>query len=153
MQMRDLDVWTYGWLYGYIGAKCGLDHSEAELATAMRDPLAGFALIHRRAIVQHREITDDPKVKRAVDAISGIGGDAVTDAQQGVWILGFYAGEGGKDYIPSNFSIAQFREAKNLTQAGLADKLGVEQSTVARWESGAAKPSKENLQKLVDILW
>ena len=39
-------------------------------------------------------------------------------------------------------SIREWRLQQGLTQEELAEKLGVEQSTVAKWETGAQKPGK-----------
>jgi len=48
--------------------------------------------------------------------------------------------------------IKQKREALNITQKQLADRLGVERSTVAKWEAGAAFPSAAKLPKLAEVL-
>lgn len=44
--------------------------------------------------------------------------------------------------------IKQRREALGLTQATLAQRLGVDRSTVSKWESGAAYPSIKALLAL-----
>lgn len=48
--------------------------------------------------------------------------------------------------------IKQKREALNITQKQLAEKMGVERSTVAKWEAGAAFPSAAKLPKLAEVL-
>lgn len=48
--------------------------------------------------------------------------------------------------------IKQKREALNITQKQLADRLGVERSTVAKWEAGAAFPAAAKLPKLAEVL-
>lgn len=50
--------------------------------------------------------------------------------------------------------IAQLRAAKRprMTQADLAEKLGVETNTVWRWESGKSLPEGANLQALAMAL-
>lgn len=48
--------------------------------------------------------------------------------------------------------IREKREALDITQKQLADKMGVERSTVAKWEAGAAFPSASKLPKLAEVL-
>lgn len=48
--------------------------------------------------------------------------------------------------------IKQRREALNITQKQLAEKMGVERSTVAKWEAGAAFPAAAKLPKLAEAL-
>mgnify|MGYP004551790127 FL=1 len=48
--------------------------------------------------------------------------------------------------------LALMRERAKLTQRELADVLGVERSTVAKWESGAAYPRASQLPALAKAL-
>lgn len=48
--------------------------------------------------------------------------------------------------------LRQKREALKLSQARLAQMLGVHVSTLKLWEYGAGKPNEENLAKLMAIL-
>lgn len=48
--------------------------------------------------------------------------------------------------------IKEIREELEITQAELAEKVGVDQSTVAYWESGRYLPSTANLLKLSQVL-
>jgi transcriptional regulator with XRE-family HTH domain len=58
----------------------------------------------------------------------------------------------GYDALEEEFSVASMliaaRTRANLTQAELAKKMGTSQSTIARLESGAAKPSLSTLRRL-----
>lgn len=49
-------------------------------------------------------------------------------------------------------SIKELREAAGITQQELADSIGVDRSTVAKWESGAASPAFSKIPKLADGL-
>ena len=40
------------------------------------------------------------------------------------------------------------RKRKGLTQAQLAELVGVDQALVSRWESGRVKPNAESMEKL-----
>ena len=42
----------------------------------------------------------------------------------------------------------RYRKAAGMTQAGLAETLGVSSKAVSKWENGAAKPGTETLRKL-----
>ena len=49
-------------------------------------------------------------------------------------------------------NIQKLRERAKFTQKYLAEKLGVGQSTVAMWESGAQMPRADKLPELARIL-
>jgi transcriptional regulator with XRE-family HTH domain len=49
-------------------------------------------------------------------------------------------------------NIVRLRKAQKLTQAQLAEMVGVEQPTVQRWEAGKREPDFENLSNLADAL-
>jgi DNA-binding XRE family transcriptional regulator len=49
-------------------------------------------------------------------------------------------------------SLIRARRAKKLTQADLADKLGVQQSTIARIESGKGNPGLTTLLRIAKAL-
>ncbi len=48
--------------------------------------------------------------------------------------------------------IAHKRKAKNLTQAQLAEKLGVASKTVSKWETGVSMPDYSVIENLCDEL-
>jgi len=48
--------------------------------------------------------------------------------------------------------LKKIREKRGLTQAVLADKVGVDRVTIARIESGARNPSMDLLQRLAKVL-
>jgi transcriptional regulator with XRE-family HTH domain len=47
--------------------------------------------------------------------------------------------------------VKQIREAARLKQAAFAEKLGVDQSTVSKWETGKQKPDTEALLALSEF--
>lgn len=49
-------------------------------------------------------------------------------------------------------NIKRFRKAARLTQAQLAEKMGVEQPTVQRWETQKREPSLPDLERMAGIL-
>ena len=58
----------------------------------------------------------------------------------------------GYEALEEEFSLASLlieaRTRSNLTQAELAERMGTSQSTIARLESGKAKPTLSTLRKL-----
>ncbi|MBQ9746739.1 MAG: helix-turn-helix domain-containing protein [Clostridia bacterium] len=55
------------------------------------------------------------------------------------------------DYNFGNF-VCELREAKGLTQADIANELGVTPAAVSKWENGSSKPRVEVLFRLAEIL-
>lgn len=49
-------------------------------------------------------------------------------------------------------SIQNLRMQKGITQIQLASDLGVDKSTVAKWETGKAFPRADLLPKIADLL-
>lgn len=49
-------------------------------------------------------------------------------------------------------NIKKLRAAKSLTQNGLAERLKINQSTVAMWETGKSMPNAALLPKIAEIL-
>lgn len=48
--------------------------------------------------------------------------------------------------------LRQAREAHNLSQEALAEKLNLSRQAISKWELGASAPTPENLQALSDVL-
>lgn len=48
--------------------------------------------------------------------------------------------------------IREYRKRNNLTQTELADKIGVHENTLRRWENGDFEPRSNDLQKLAEAL-
>lgn len=48
-------------------------------------------------------------------------------------------------------NLKRARVAANMTQALLAQKLGVDQRTISAWEKGVAQPSFEMLAVICDV--
>lgn len=49
-------------------------------------------------------------------------------------------------------TIAKFRKERGFTQVELAEKLGVHQSHITRWESDRVRPRQQTLTKLAECL-
>ncbi|KMS59150.1 Cro/Cl family transcriptional regulator [Novosphingobium barchaimii LL02] len=51
-----------------------------------------------------------------------------------------------------SFEFKALRKRSRLTQGQLAERVGVEQPTIQRWEAGKQKPNLEDLDKLANAL-
>lgn len=49
-------------------------------------------------------------------------------------------------------SIRDIRQAQNLTQKDIAEKLKVTPNAVSQWENGVRNPSLENVKHLAELL-
>ncbi len=49
-------------------------------------------------------------------------------------------------------TISDLRKKKGLTQVELADKLGVHQSHITRWESDRVRPRQKTMERMAEIL-
>jgi len=56
------------------------------------------------------------------------------------------------DALRAMNSIRKWREVRGLSQGQLADKIGVTQAALSRWETGERYPGKTNLRALADAL-
>lgn len=59
-----------------------------------------------------------------------------------------------RDKMPMGYldRLATLRKRKGFTQQSLADRLGVEQPTVQRWEAGKREPDLKQLLQLAEVL-
>lgn len=57
----------------------------------------------------------------------------------------------GGTFMKYGDRLKQLRNEKKLSQQELADKLGINRSTYARYETSATQPDYETLQKLADF--
>lgn len=51
-----------------------------------------------------------------------------------------------------NNKIKQIRLSKNLTQQQLAEKIGVNQKDISRWETGERNPKLDKLKLIAEAL-
>ena len=56
------------------------------------------------------------------------------------------------DQIKIGKFIAEYRKKKNLTQKELAEKLGITDKAISKWERGIAMPDSSIMLELCDIL-
>ena len=144
-----------GYVYGTAAALLpDWDRSGDKFRQAGERPFTGMGLIlaeaHRRRVMT-REI--DEIIGKALEDVTPEAAEAAASQVpepflpmplRGVWQLGYYAAQSGKPY----YDITARREEAGMTQAQLAERLGVPQSTISRWESGKVRPRTDMMARI-----
>ena len=158
--MTNREAYVFGWVFGRLYAEAFPEEIGGDIALAAPSPYAANARIisdaHRIGILKGGL---DKQVGEALCEITSI--DPPMDGRvekyqpleiQGSWQIGYFVGRGKRSLPQETFDISAARRAKKLTQAQLAEQMGVDQALVSRWESGKVSPNKDNLSKLKEIL-
>lgn len=150
--MTTREAYIFGWVFGRLNPE-----GDTTLA-AMRPYSANAQAIcaaHRSGILKgdlNEEIGAALCQIDDVEAPMQGGTEKVQPLEnQSSWHLGYYAGRTGKP-LTGDFDIAAARRRKGLTQAQLAELVGVDQALVSRWESGRVNPGPESVAKLKKVL-
>ena len=150
--MTTREAYVFGWVFGRL-------NPDGDTALAAMRPYSANAQAissaHRAGILKGEL---DKAIGAALCQIDDVeapmqgGSEKVQPLEnQSSWQLGYYAGRAGKP-LTGDFDIAAARKKKGLTQAQLAEMIGVDQALVSRWESGRVKPNAESMQKLREVL-
>lgn len=158
--MKNREAYVFGWVFGRINAEAYPQTAGGDVALAASRPYSANAKAISDA--HHLGILTgalDQQVGEALCEITSI--DPPMDGEsekyqpleiQGAWQLGYYAGRGKHPLATAEFDISTARRARKMTQAQLAEAMGVDQAVISRWESGKVSPNAENLAKLKEIL-
>ena len=160
--MTNREAYVFGWVFGLVsraGEKKSIDLERGIVDPAARPYSANAKIL----IAAHREnlvtMSLNMQLAEALSEIKNIeppmqgGSEKVQPLEtRGQWYFGYYAGLGENPLAEESFDISAARRAKKLTQAQLADQMGVDQALVSRWESGKVSPNKDNLSRLKEIL-
>ena len=153
--MTTREATVLGWIYGRIERRLpDYDKSGFKVGQASERPLAGFGGIHAEAMRRHA-LTDDDinEIMAAAWEIEAVDDDGLLPLpQQGAWQFGYFKGKGGQPLPRAELDIKAARAAKRITQAQLAEMMGVDQAVVSRWERGTVRPNAANLTELRKIL-
>lgn len=151
------ESFVLGWIFGSITHADGGSDIGGDVTLAVMRPFTAQAQIISRAQQKGLLIGElDQQIMEAMGEINTIPDEIPEPVPamelQGAWQMGYYQGKGGKPLARESFDIAAARKAKRMTQAQLADRMGVDQALVSRWEGGKVSPNKSNLEKLKEIL-
>lgn len=155
--MTNRHCFVMGWIYGTIVRAAGNRNFGGDLQLAAMHPFSAQAQIISKAQQKGLLTGDlDQQIVEAMGEITSIPDETPEVAppmeMQGAWQIGYFQGRGGLPLARESFDIGAARKAKRMTQAQLAERLGVDQALVSRWESGKVSPNKSNLEKLKVIL-
>ena len=158
--MTSREAYVFGWVFGRLNADAFPQTVGGDVALAAPRPYSANAKAisdaHRLGILAGDL---DQQVGEALCEITSIdppmdgGSETYQPLEiQGAWQLGYYAGRGKHPLAAAEFDIAAARKAKKMTQAQLAEAIGVDQAVISRWESGKVSPNSDNMRRLREIL-
>lgn len=158
--MTSREAYVFGWVFGRLNAEAPQDELGPNFRDACMRPYSASAQIISEAHAKGVLRGDlDAQIGEALSEINSIepeisgGSEKLQPLEtQGSWQLGYYAGKGKHPLAAAGFDITAARKAKKMTQAQLADAMGVDQAVISRWESGKVSPNAENLKRLKEIL-
>ena len=158
--MTNREAYVFGWVFGRLNAAAAPNSIGGDVALAPQRPFSASAKVvsdAQRLGILKGNLND--QVGEALSELDIIEPEMDGGSErcqplgiQGSWLLGYFAGHAKKPLAEESFDISVARRAKKLTQAQLADQMGVDQALVSRWESGKVSPNKDNLAKLKEIL-
>ncbi len=161
--MTNRDAYIFGWVFGRTKAeieKAG-GHVNDDLGICASNPnRASGKILHRASNMRllHLGSKFDEDIGKALCQL-----EEIPDPDEGLqpidvrnsWTLGYYKGiycEPLPAAEKKPFDIETRRREKKLSQAQLAELVGVTQAQVSRWEKGQAQPGEENRKKLMEVL-
>lgn len=158
--MTNHEAYVFGWVFGRICTEAPNKNIGIDVSTAALRPYSASAIAISNANRLNILKGDlDRQVCEAlceIDSIDPPTENGLEIAQpidiQGSWQIGYYAGRSKRPLQTAKFNISASRKAKKMTQAQLAEQMGVDQPVISRWESGKTNPTDENLKKLKEIL-
>lgn len=158
--MTHREAYVFGWVYGKIDM--ALYTKTGKGVPGITDPASRPLTASTMAIqAGTREGVMgglDPQIAAAYAEITYLDDAQPEPAQplevQGSWQIGYYHARAGKPLAPpaDSLDIEGRRRAKKLSQAQLAQLVGVTQAQISRWEKGQAQPTEDNKRKLLEAL-
>ncbi len=158
--MTSREAYVLGWVFGRLSRAALPAEIGGDVALAAPRPYTANARIisdaHRAGLLKgklDRQVGEALCEIRSVEAPMEGGSERYQPLEiQSSWQMGYYAGKGGIPLPPEEIDIAAARRAKGMTQAQLAEAMGVDQAVISRWESGKVHPNEENIRKLRKLL-
>lgn len=125
----------------------------SELENASHNPMAGIGYAYNLVMKLHKLTPDtEKKVSALLEQIEVEEVDfkqSPSLEMQGNFMAGYQLGGRG---LLEKSGIAELRKAAKLTQAQLAEKIGVTQKDISRWENGVVRPSVQSLKQIAEAL-
>lgn len=149
-----------GQLFAVLSSRLKNGPNLAERDNAQLYPLYGVTLILIKVHKLH--LSDDSLERVSAKLYSEISADdwleynagklkAVPLDCQMEWCRGFWSMVKDDDGKVGTL-LALYRRQKKLNQTELAERIGVTQKTVSKWEIGVYRPDREHIKKLSEVL-
>lgn len=151
------NAYLLGYVWGTIDKALGdtYDKTGEKFESACKDAYMAVFEINEAAFEAHaltepiKDIIGDCFWEIGVEQLHD---RAPLDAERtAMWQLGVYHARAGRPITPK-WNIADARKEKGMTQAQLAEAVGVDQAVISKWESGKVKPNEESMKKLREAL-
>lgn len=127
--------------------------NRAELENATHNPMAAIGTAYTRLIKLHKLTPDlERKIFALLEPIEPDDMNFNTSPSlemQSSFMVGYEIGDHGLFKISK---ISERRKAADMTQSELAQKIGVSQKDISRWENGVVNPSTNSLKQLAIAL-
>lgn len=153
--MTKEQIYALGWVYGTITGAVPETEGDFQLA-AMRPFTALAQAISTMHILRKSSKQLDRKIGEGLALVTEM--PDITDTEpvqpldmQSEWQRGYYAARAGR-LLDGAYDIAGRRRRAGMTQAQLAEALGVTQAFVSAIESGAKKVPEDMEARLQEIL-
>lgn len=127
--------------------------NSSELENASHNPMAGIGYAYNLVIKLHKLNRDlENKVSALFEDIEPEELDFRQSPSlelQNSFMLGYEKGARG---LLDKSKIADARKKAGITQSQLAEKIGVQQKDISRWENGIVIPSAQRLKQIAETL-
>lgn len=158
--MTSREAYVFGWVFGRLSAEALPEEIGGDVVLAAQRPYTASARVisdAQRIGLLRGDL--DQQIGEAMCEITSIdppiegGSEKYQPLEvQGAWQMGYFAGRCKRPLAPEAFDIAAARKSKKLTQAQLAEQMGVDQALISRWESGKVTPNSDNLARIKTLL-
>lgn len=145
MTDRQKQIYRFGQLYGYICSKNRHWSGSAHDAYAVLFPFKGFTAAFMAAMKAHVIEPGDVYISTRIDSIDADfeQDKPLTIDEQGIWSLG---------RLQYKRDIESLIDSTGLTQAQLAERLGLTTLTVGRWYRGEVSPKEQARFEIEEIV-
>lgn len=156
-------IYALGYVYAVAERALPKIFDRSEKKTAYSESPMKYLAEILKDLISNNALSDvvDKKLSVLLDSVDPDTPEHIPADMQGRWWAGYYAGKNNPEDLISiphksnsgvGNKIKQLRSERGMTQVELAEKLGVLQKDVSRWELGKVEPKPETIQKISEVL-
>lgn len=155
--LSERKAYIMGYAWGILDKALGQDYdrSGSKFSQGAMRPWPAFTEAHNEAMRRGKVTKAMSEMLMEImcecDDFDPSDQDVLNLERQAQWQLGVYHARAGRPITPK-WNIADARKEKGMTQAQLAEAVGVDQAVISKWESGKVKPNEESMRKLKEAL-